>query len=113
MHIDRRSFMIGVAAVAAVGPAIAKTAMAPAPLEGNCLAALFINGKQSGLAIPCNVHFETIGENIMLRIDRALDFECERTGTSQVRFSNIKNPDIWAQLDVSAPITSGCTVRVA
>lgn len=116
-HVDRRSFMIGVAAVAAVGPTIAKAAQAPAPMlsfnEGDCLAALFIDGKQSGAPLACNLHATARGENILMQLDRTLDFHCDHSGTGMIRFSNAKDPDLWCQMNVDAPITHGCDVRVA
>lgn len=115
MHIDRRNFMIGVAAVSAVGPTIAKAAVRPTSVgyvEGDWLAALFISGKQSGPELMCNLHATARGENIWLQLDRALDFHCDRSGIGTIRFSNAKAPDLWCQMKVDAPITLGCDVRV-
>lgn len=117
MNISRRNLMIGLAAVTVAGPAIAKAAVQPYAsggyIEGDFLAALFIDGKQSGSALICNLHTTARGENIWMQLDRTLDFPCDRSGTGMIRFSNAKDPDQWCQLRVDAPISQGCNVHVA
>jgi hypothetical protein len=117
MNFSRRSLMIGLAAVAAVGPAITKAAVQPYAsggyIAGDVLAALFIDGVQSGPELMCNLHPIVQGENVWMQLDRALDFHCNRSGTGMIRFSNAGNPDLWVKMVVDSPIMNGCDVHVA
>ncbi len=117
MNIDRRSFMIGIAAVTAVSPAIVEAAIQPYAsggyIDGNALATLWINGERSGAALACNVFAETEGQHVIWRLDRALDFACEHNGTGVVRFTSKWDTRMWCQVPIDTPITVGCNVRVA
>jgi hypothetical protein len=122
MNFTRRKLMIGLAAVAAVGPAIAKAAVArPAyasggyvtNFDGYCLATLRIDGKQHGAAQKCSAYFKTKGENIILHIDSPLHFGVNRSGTGVVRFTNAHNPNLWVQIPLESPANMGDRVMIA
>lgn len=119
--MNRRNFILGVAAVAAAGPAIAQAVAAPAPLgtvaveleeytSTNLLAAFLIDGEIDGPMQECHGHFEATGNEINLMLDRELHFPATRSGVARVRFISKYDPRMWGEMDVNA--VSGCVVNI-
>lgn len=121
MKLDRRNFILGVAAIAAAGPVIAQAVAAPAPLgtiaveleeytSGNLLAAFLIDGAIEGPMQECNGYFAQQGHEVKFMLDRELHFPATRSGIARVRFISKSDPRMWGEMDVNA--VSGCVVNI-
>ena len=122
-NLDRRSFMLGIAAIAAVGPAIVEAVAAPVPLgtvameleeytSANLLAAFLLDGEPDGPMQECNGHLVVTGNECNLVLDRELRLPPPdpHSGVARVRFINKIEPRIWGEFDVNA--MSGCVVNI-